>query len=166
MRREPIGRRLESGETKRAPRKFNAEMNVAAVALLDDVRIALADESVQIVDASAGPNIDVMQVGHTVSRAVLDVQPKQEGIIANVSSGLPLVLRDVSMTPREGIAGSVDFNVLSGGPVNVTVASVGPNDDPRSALSLAPLPRRSLQTGRGRSHRTANRKRSTASHSW
>jgi len=45
------GRPLESGESKRAPKKFNAEMNVAAVALLDDVRIALAADSVQIVDA-------------------------------------------------------------------------------------------------------------------
>jgi thiosulfate/3-mercaptopyruvate sulfurtransferase len=45
------GRPLESGETKRAPRTFRAEMNVAAVALLDDVRMALTDESVQIVDA-------------------------------------------------------------------------------------------------------------------
>ena len=45
------GRPLESGETKRAPKKFNADMNVAAVALLDDVRMALADESAQIVDA-------------------------------------------------------------------------------------------------------------------
>jgi thiosulfate/3-mercaptopyruvate sulfurtransferase len=45
------GRPLESDETKRAPKKFNAEMNVAAVALLDDVRMALAGESVQIVDA-------------------------------------------------------------------------------------------------------------------
>ena len=44
------GRPLESGETKRAPKKFNADMNVAAVALLDDVRMALADESAQIVD--------------------------------------------------------------------------------------------------------------------
>jgi thiosulfate/3-mercaptopyruvate sulfurtransferase len=45
------GRPLESGETKRAPKKFNAEMNVAAVALLDDMRLALSGESVQIVDA-------------------------------------------------------------------------------------------------------------------
>jgi thiosulfate/3-mercaptopyruvate sulfurtransferase len=44
-------RTLESGETKRTPKKFNAEMDVAAVALLDDVRMALADERVQIVDA-------------------------------------------------------------------------------------------------------------------
>lgn len=45
------GRPLESGEVKRAPKKFDAEMDVAAVALLDDVRMALAGEDVQIVDA-------------------------------------------------------------------------------------------------------------------
>jgi thiosulfate/3-mercaptopyruvate sulfurtransferase len=45
------GRPLETGDVKRAPKKFTADMNVGAVALLDDVRMALADESAQIVDA-------------------------------------------------------------------------------------------------------------------
>ena len=45
------GRPLEAGDTKRTPKKFNAAMNVGAVALLDDVRMALTDDSVQIVDA-------------------------------------------------------------------------------------------------------------------
>ncbi len=45
------GRPLDSGDSKRAPKKFTAEMNVGAVALLDDVRMALADESAQVVDA-------------------------------------------------------------------------------------------------------------------
>jgi len=45
------GRPLETGETKRPAKKFNAEMNVAAVALLDDVRMAFADDSAQVVDA-------------------------------------------------------------------------------------------------------------------
>jgi thiosulfate/3-mercaptopyruvate sulfurtransferase len=44
-------RPLDQGDTKRAPKKFNAEMNVGAVAMLDDVRMALADEATQIVDA-------------------------------------------------------------------------------------------------------------------
>jgi thiosulfate/3-mercaptopyruvate sulfurtransferase len=44
-------RPLESGETKSKAKKFTAEMNVAAVALLDDVRLALADDSAQVVDA-------------------------------------------------------------------------------------------------------------------
>jgi thiosulfate/3-mercaptopyruvate sulfurtransferase len=44
-------RLLEIGETKKSPRKFHAEMNVAPVAMLADVRMALTDESAQIVDA-------------------------------------------------------------------------------------------------------------------
>jgi len=45
------GRPIESGDVKRPPRKFTAEMNVGAVALLDDMRLALTDDSVQVVDA-------------------------------------------------------------------------------------------------------------------
>jgi thiosulfate/3-mercaptopyruvate sulfurtransferase len=45
------GRPLESGEAKPKGKTFTAEMNVAAVALLDDVRMALADDSAQVVDA-------------------------------------------------------------------------------------------------------------------
>ena len=45
------GRPLEKGDAERPPRRFTAEMNVGAVALLDDVRMALVDDSVQIVDA-------------------------------------------------------------------------------------------------------------------
>jgi thiosulfate/3-mercaptopyruvate sulfurtransferase len=45
------GRPLDTGDVKRAARKFTAVMNVGAVALTDDVRMALADESAQVVDA-------------------------------------------------------------------------------------------------------------------
>ena len=45
------GRPLDTGDAKRAPRQFTAKMNVGAVALLDDVRMAQIDDSVQIVDA-------------------------------------------------------------------------------------------------------------------
>src|ERR1700683_841883 len=44
-------RLLETGDTKKTPKKFQAEMNVAPVAMLADVRMALTDESAQIVDA-------------------------------------------------------------------------------------------------------------------
>jgi thiosulfate/3-mercaptopyruvate sulfurtransferase len=45
------GRPLEKGDANPAPRKFTAEMNVGAVAMLGDVRMALTDDSAQIVDA-------------------------------------------------------------------------------------------------------------------
>jgi thiosulfate/3-mercaptopyruvate sulfurtransferase len=44
-------RLLETGDTKKTPKKFHAEMNVAPVAMLTDVRMALTDQSSQIVDA-------------------------------------------------------------------------------------------------------------------
>jgi thiosulfate/3-mercaptopyruvate sulfurtransferase len=45
------GRPVEPGEGKRRPQKFHAEMNVGAVATLADMRMAVVDKSVQIVDA-------------------------------------------------------------------------------------------------------------------
>jgi thiosulfate/3-mercaptopyruvate sulfurtransferase len=45
------GRPIDTSETKRSTKKFTAEMNVCAVALLDDVCMALADNSAQVVDA-------------------------------------------------------------------------------------------------------------------
>lgn len=49
------GRKVEAGEFKRAPAKFNATMDTGAVAMVSDVQMALNDESAQVVDArSAG----------------------------------------------------------------------------------------------------------------
>jgi thiosulfate/3-mercaptopyruvate sulfurtransferase len=45
------GRPLERGAVRRPPRRFRARMNPAAVALADDVRMALASGSAQVVDA-------------------------------------------------------------------------------------------------------------------
>lgn len=45
------GRALASGPVQRPRKTFDAEMNVGAVAMLDEVRLAVTDGSVQIVDA-------------------------------------------------------------------------------------------------------------------
>jgi thiosulfate/3-mercaptopyruvate sulfurtransferase len=44
-------RPLETGDGNRPPRSFNAQMNVGAVAMLGDMRMAVADDGMQIVDA-------------------------------------------------------------------------------------------------------------------
>ncbi|MGC1847835.1 MAG: 3-mercaptopyruvate sulfurtransferase [Pseudolabrys sp.] len=49
------GRPVDSGEVKRPKRTFNADMDTGAVAMVNDVQMALNDSSVQVVDArSAG----------------------------------------------------------------------------------------------------------------
>ena len=45
------GRPVESGESKRAPRQFESELDTALVANADDVQMALANKSAQVVDA-------------------------------------------------------------------------------------------------------------------
>jgi thiosulfate/3-mercaptopyruvate sulfurtransferase len=45
------GRKTEAGAVKRAPRKFNAEMQTSAVAMDTDVMMAINDGKTQIVDA-------------------------------------------------------------------------------------------------------------------
>jgi len=49
------GRKVETGEVKRPPAKFNATMDTGAVAMHGDVQMALNDKNIQVVDArSAG----------------------------------------------------------------------------------------------------------------
>jgi thiosulfate/3-mercaptopyruvate sulfurtransferase len=45
------GRAVEAGEVKRPPKKFTAEMDTGAVALVDDVQMALNGTDIQVVDA-------------------------------------------------------------------------------------------------------------------
>ncbi|MGA8534927.1 MAG: hypothetical protein WB615_12540 [Candidatus Tumulicola sp.] len=96
--------------------------------------------SVQMVDASAGPNIDVMQVGHTVTREFLLRKPRGEGTVVDLMQDVPFALHDVPMTARQGVAGNIDLRVLSGGPVTVTVVAASPGVDVRSLLGQPPLP--------------------------
>jgi thiosulfate/3-mercaptopyruvate sulfurtransferase len=49
------GRPTEAGDVKREPREFKAEMDTGAVAIVDDVQMALSSGSAQVIDArSAG----------------------------------------------------------------------------------------------------------------
>ncbi len=96
--------------------------------------------SVQVIDATAGPNIDVMSVGHASSKSFLVLKPHNIGTIVDLDGTTPAVLHDLSMQYRQGVAGTVGLRVVAGGPVTVTVLAVSPGVDPRSLLQTAPLP--------------------------
>jgi hypothetical protein len=96
--------------------------------------------SVQVIDASAGPNADVMQVGHAVSRDFLLTKSRGQGLVIDLPQDAPFVLHDVAMTSRQGVAGNLDVRVLDGGPVAITVLAVSPGVDPRSLADGALLP--------------------------
>lgn len=95
---------------------------------------------VHLIGASAGPNIDVMSVGHAVSKTFLARQPQNEGTVVTIAGGRPLVERDEIVAPGQGIVGSLDIRVLDGGPVTVTVLAIPVTAGPADYLYSAKLP--------------------------
>lgn len=100
-----------------------------------------APASVQLVDSSAGPNIDVMSVGHAVTRDYLMMQPRNEGIVVDVPPGSPYVMRDFSMRRLDGVAGNVGIRIIGSGAVDVAVLSVNPSDGPAEMMAMMNGPR-------------------------
>lgn len=96
--------------------------------------------SVQLVEARAGPNMDVMHVGQTLTKNFLLTKAHGEGVVVNLSQDEPYMLDDVPMAARQLVSGTVDLRVLSGGPVVVTVLAVSAGIDPRSLMSGPALP--------------------------
>ncbi len=82
--------------------------------------------TVQLIDASAGPNIDVMSVGHAVSRDFLTWKSHNQGIVAQIGPSAPFIADEFTMQPQDGAAGSIGVHVLSGGAVQLTVLAVPP----------------------------------------
>jgi len=96
---------------------------------------AAQPSTVQLIDASAGPNMDVMTVGHAVSRDFLKQKTLNEGIVVDVDAQTPYVAEQFTMKRLDGAAGSIGIRVMSGGAVTVTVLAV-----PSNGLALAQLP--------------------------
>lgn len=86
-----------------------------------------ASSTVHLIDASAGPNIDVMTVGHNVTRDFLNRKPMNEGIVVTVAPQAPYIAETFQLQSLSGVAGSIDVNILSGGALDVTVLSVAPS---------------------------------------
>ncbi len=96
--------------------------------------------SVQLVDVVAGPNLDVMHVGHTVTKNFLLTKSRGEGIVVNLSRDEPFLLADIAMASRQTVSGTVDLRVISGGPVTATVLAVSGEANPLSLLDGPVLP--------------------------
>lgn len=90
---------------------------------------ASAATRVQLIDVGFGPDLDVMSVGHQVSKVFMLAEPRNEGIVADILPNAPFVLRDTMMLAGELVAGAVDVRVLSGGPVTVRVVAFPTGSD-------------------------------------
>jgi hypothetical protein len=95
---------------------------------------------VQLVESGAGPDLDVMSVGHVVTRDYLQLQQNGEGIVIDVVPGRPFVLRHALLLHGEVVAGTADVNVVGGGPVGVSVLASPAGSRPEAYLLAPRLP--------------------------
>jgi hypothetical protein len=90
---------------------------------------------VQLIASEAGPDLDVMSVGHTVSRDLLRFEQSDEGAVVDVEPGRPFVVRHGLLLQGEVVAGAVDVRVVSGGPVTVSVLASPAGSRPDALLA-------------------------------
>ncbi len=96
--------------------------------------------SLQVIDATVGPNGDVMHVGDAATRQFLLNKSRGEGIVVNLQQNQPYVLQNLPLPPRQLVAGTIDLRVLSGGPAGITVVAYSEGVDPVSLLNGPLLP--------------------------
>ncbi len=101
---------------------------------VDVVVTAAARSRVQVIASAAGPDLDVMSVGHTVSRDLLRFEQAGEGALVEVEPGRPFVVRHGLLLAGEVLAGAADVRVVSGGPVTVSVLASPAGSRPDAML--------------------------------
>ena len=97
---------------------------------MDVVLSATAPSRVHVVYSGSGPDLDVMSVGHAISRDMLTYEPRNEGIVVDLLPGKPFVLRHSLALQGELVAGVADITVLMGAPVRVAVIASLAGSDP------------------------------------
>ncbi|HEX3464635.1 MAG TPA: hypothetical protein VHS78_11360 [Candidatus Elarobacter sp.] len=100
---------------------------------LDVVLTAAVPSLVQVIASGAGPELDVMNVGHVVSRDILRFEQSNEGMVVAVAPGSPLVVRHALLLQGEVVAGAVDLHVVQGA-VSASVVSAPAGSRPDAYL--------------------------------
>ncbi len=106
---------------------------------LDIVLTAKSAARVHVIGSEAGPDLDVMSVGHAVTRDLLDLRRNVEGAIVDVLPGKPVIVRHALLLQGEVAAGAVDLHVVSG-EVAVAVIASPAGGNPATYLAGPRLP--------------------------
>ncbi|HTJ26385.1 MAG TPA: hypothetical protein VMA36_09475 [Candidatus Limnocylindria bacterium] len=107
---------------------------------LDVVLTAKAPARVHVIASRAGPDLDVMSVGHTVSRDFLLFQRAGEGIVVDLEPGKPFIVRHDLLLQGEVVAGAIDLQVLNGEGATVSVVASAAGGRPEAYLDGPRIP--------------------------
>jgi hypothetical protein len=107
---------------------------------LDVVLTATVPSRVHVIGSDAGPDLDVMSVGHTVTRDFLRFRHDNQGVVVDVVPGKPFIVRHSLILQGELVAGALDVHVVSGGAVTLSVVSSSAGSRPEAYLEGPRVP--------------------------
>ncbi len=120
---------------ERPARMYYYHSDIGVPRDVDVVLTASAPARVHLLESAAGPELDVMNVGHVVSRDLLRYQQSNQGTVVDVGPGQPFVVRHALILQSEVVAGAIDMHVVSGGPVAVSVVAAPAGSRPDTYLN-------------------------------
>ena len=124
----------------RSARLYYYHSDVGIPRDLDVVLTVAAPSRVQLVASQAGPELDVMNVGHAVTRDVLRFEQAGESAVVDLQPGRPFVVRHGLLLQGEVVAGAVDVHVIGGAPVDVAVIAALAGSRPDTYLGGPRVP--------------------------
>ena len=124
----------------RAARLYYYHSAIGLPRNLDVVLTAAVRSRVHLIASGSGPELDVMNVGHVVTRDLLRFERANEGVVVELAPGKPFIVRHGLLLQAEVVAGAVDAHVLSGGPVSVSVVSAPAGSRPERFLGGPHVP--------------------------
>jgi hypothetical protein len=126
--------------TDRPARLYYYHSDIGVPHDLDVVLTATVPSRVHLIGSDAGPDLDVMSVGHTVTRDFLRFQHDNQGVVVDVVPGKPFVVRHGLVLQGELVAGALDVHVVSGGAVALSVISSSAGGRPDAYLAGPRVP--------------------------
>ncbi|HEY4439358.1 MAG TPA: hypothetical protein VGN14_02825 [Candidatus Elarobacter sp.] len=124
----------------RAARLYYYHSDVGMPRDVDVVVSAQAPAQVALTEANAGPDLDVMSVGHTVTRDFLRYEQNDESVVVDIVPGTPLVVHHALLLQGEVTAGALDVQVLRGSGVTVSVIASAAGGRPEMYLAGPRVP--------------------------
>jgi hypothetical protein len=78
---------------------------------------------VQLIDGSAGPEGNELEVGHLSTSRFLVRQSRNEGLVVTIPAGATVNLVDAPLPPQNVVSGLVQLRVVSGDPIDLTLVA-------------------------------------------
>jgi len=119
----------------RAARLYYYHADLGLPRDVDVVLTADAPSRVQLVQSKGGPELDVMNVGHIVTRDVMLNEQRNQGILIDLAPGKPVVVRHDLILQGELVAGAIDLSVLSGAGITASVVASPAGGRPETYLA-------------------------------